>query len=598
MSTHTASRELRLFTLSPLHIGTGESLSPMDYVVDGDRFYRLQQEELYQLVRSEQFPEGPRRLMEWTQAKFREMRDLRDNRKQSHLMNRTNARTFFRDEQQEGLLMQYLRQRQPGGQQLIFDDDNRHRRSGEYRLGEVREAIRTGQDKQPYLPGTSIKGAIRTALLYDYLQRHGDFDELERLIEGQLNQDRRPRPEYFAAPLEAAVFFCKQREKREGRGGKPPSYRVREQEAQMDLLKYLAVSDAHQVGSQRLSLDVGKINLYLVEKERGRNKQPTGRLLAARQGQSSYAEMIARGQQLVAKLTVDSTALVFLLQQAQKGGIVVGEMEYYLQLRSKLQRLFNLSDAVLDQADSEALGEAIITHCLVACQRFAQAQLQRQQEWQDDYGSQDDPDNYAPRIAAGFAPVRQYGGQMMHLGYAAGFNATTVLLHFLRDQPHRKLYERIMRLYQLGRAPRQKGAYNPKISRFPKSRRFVEAERSIQPLGWLAILGSDEALPALSTPAGDSATGGSSAPSAKEAAPSTPEFFTGRLNYKKPPNLDAVVVKPGSPNQVQVYYIPDQMPMLDLRGYRTPLEVGTVIVVKTQFNKRGQLLSVSYLRAK
>jgi CRISPR/Cas system CSM-associated protein Csm5 (group 7 of RAMP superfamily) len=580
--------ELRLYTLSPLHIGTGETLSPMDYIVNGKMFYRIGQDELYKLV--QQLPDGPRLFSGWIEEQFAAMRDLRDNREQSRLSNRTNALAFFEQQGKKDFLLKYLQARPEGGQSLQLDDQNRQRGRTDHRFGEVREAIRTNQ--LPYLPGTSIKGAVRTALLYDYLLRHGDIAQLEYMFREQLN-NRRVRKEYFAAPLEAQAFFCGMNEKG----------RTRNQEAQMDLLKWLAVSDAHPV-DHNMRLQVGKINLYLVEKEQTRDRKQTPRLLASRQPQSSYAEMIPAGQGLSAQLNFDGTTLAFLLRKAGTSSITVKKNkdtnEYYQHLRKKVKQLFNLSNDLLDQADAQQLSNAIENHCQKALTNFSKAQLKRQEEWLEDYRTKVDKEDFGPRIAAGFVPVNAYQGQLMHLGYAAGFSATTALLFFLENNNLSALYERIMDYFQLGRAPKQKGRYTPNIRRFPKSRRFVESENSIQPLGWVAMLGAEETPPNITPPsAGDGNT--SSGPShhqREELENTEPTYFTGSINYKNPPELDAVVTKAGRPNKVKVYLAPDNCPELDLQAYRTPLEVGTIVIVKSQFNKRKELLSVSYFKTK
>ncbi|MEM1216710.1 MAG: type III-A CRISPR-associated RAMP protein Csm5, partial [Bacteroidota bacterium] len=470
----------RMYTLSPLHIGTGETLSPLDYIVHGNTFYRIRQEELYELVQ-EHIDGGTRDFASWIGEQMSAMRNLRDNRAQSDLNNKTNALTYFQNRGKQRELLQALQQRPQGGQMVLLDDQNQHRNRQGPKLGDVREAIRTGG--QAYLPGSSIKGSIRTALLYDYLQRHGDIAKLEPLIHRQLTNSR-TRKEYFASPLEAEVFFCPQEER-----GK-----IRPQEAQMDLLKWLSVSDAYATAAP--ALEVGKINLYLVEKEQ-RQRRPTGRLLAARQPQASYAEMIPTGCELRTTVQFDTAVLVQLLQRLDKGKIEVRGNTYYHALTTRLKRLFDLSDEQLKTQDAPALQDAILAHCQAAVARFSQAQWQRQQAWLDDYASQQDPENFGPRIQSGSQPIAGHAGPQFHLGYAAGFNATTVLLYFLqKDDAHRQLFERIMAKYELGKAPGQKGRYVPKISRFPKSRRLVEKEHVIQPLGWLALLRPDESLPA------------------------------------------------------------------------------------------------------
>lgn len=84
----------------------------------------------------------------------------------------------------------------------------------------------------------------------------------------------------------------------------------------------------------------------------------------------------------------------------------------------------------------------------------------------------------------------------------------------------------------------------------------------------------------------------------EEPASVGPKFFTGTLNPKRPPELDAVVIASGRPNKVKVYVRPDYMPELPLNGYANPLDAGTIVIVRTVLNKKGEVVQVSFGRRK
>ena len=599
---HWTWRPLRLFTLGPLHVGTGEDLTPMEYVVDGRNFYRLDQRTFFDLVR--RLDDGPQRLADWTDEQFAAMRDLRDNREQSRLINAVTPRAFFERVGQRQLLLDYLH-RQPA-QEFRPDDDNRRgRREG---IGQVRAGVRAAGSGQLYLPGSSLKGALRTALLYDWLQRNGEEKNIERLVRDRLNdRDFNRRGQRFANTLEAEVFFCGQRE------GK----RTRQQEAQMDLLRFIAVADAFDAEPETARGGVAKVNIYLVEQER-RGREKTGRLVASRQRQATYAEIIPGGRELRTQLGVDATSLAWLAQQLRGDHISRGDNDYYRDLPDKFRRLFNVDlggaagagSGNKEQGEADhppkRLAEAMLDHCFAALDRFTRAQLARQTDWLDDYRNQTDPGDYGDRIAAGYAPVFGYEGLRMHLGYAAGFGAVTALLYFLEDRGKRELFEQVMAKFNLGNRPGNRGRYQPKISRFPKSRRLAEGETKIQPLGWLAVLTPDAPRPELTFPtrstvrSGSAASGETARSEAKPAAsvPTGPQYFSGKLNYKRPPELDAVVVQSGRPNKVQVYLTPENRPVVELTAYRQPLAVGTVVRVLPQVTKKGVVLNGAFRKLK
>jgi hypothetical protein len=125
---------------------------------------------------------------------------------------------------------------------------------------------------------------------------------------------------------------------------------------------------------------------------------------------------------------------------------------------------------------------------------------------------------------------------------------------------------------------------DPERIRFPKSKRLVEQGRnSVAPLGWLKIE-NGEASPTTEVVQEQQA----------EPVIIKPQFYEGKINYKKPPILDAVVIQSDRPNKVQVYLAPENTVELSLDRYRNPLDEGTIIQVTTQFNKKGKLLQVSF----
>lgn len=587
--------QLRLYTLSPLHIGTGENLAPLDYVAHNEVFYRIDQEELIELIKS-QFENGRRLFSNWISEQYAAMRDLRDNREQSQLANQINAYAFFKAQGKERAFLQYLSGRE--GIRVIYDDDIRDRQRGQavVALGQVREAARSAG--KPYLPGSSIKGALRTALLYAYLTDYADAERIRKLVDMRL-QDRRSRKENFAKPLEEEVFFCDYFDGIKGRN--------RSGEAQMDLMRAVSISDAALQGDDR-HLEVAKVNIYLVEKRRHPSRRDEVTMASGRQRQAAYAEVIPGGRELTATLTVDGTFLHRLAHWAQGDkGLVRGHDKYWIGLDTRISKLFGMSLAEMRQSTPEAIAARVEQYMVNCLDRFARRQLVRQNTWTEHYAKHDERDRYAGRIERGFAPLRAAGETpFLHLGYGAGFTATTALLYFLEDQKREKQAKAILEQFGIGRAPNQKGPYTANLARFPKSRRLVETQRSIQPLGWLALLAPGQTGPVVEDSGAHAATHAgqeelvpmkSSTPTVPPK-PTGPAYFTGKPNPKKTVELDAEVLTPGTPNQVKVYLYPDNCPVLPLMAYRSALPQGAILVVNGQFNGKGELMTVSFKKMK
>ena len=76
--------KLRLQTYSPVHIGTGEELISMDYVIMGQDYYRVSQDKFIQFLveiddqKNSSFTE---QFAEWVMERTEELSDLHENRR-------------------------------------------------------------------------------------------------------------------------------------------------------------------------------------------------------------------------------------------------------------------------------------------------------------------------------------------------------------------------------------------------------------------------------------------------------------------------------------------------------------------------------------
>ena len=256
--------KIKLRTLTPLHVGTGEELAPLDYVVlaDQNRFYRLSQEEMLKFV-NDQIDGGAKVFADWVSEQFTAMREIRDNRALSQMSDKMNPYEFCASKQKVREFKQYLNDPSNGifNAPVSIDDftKQRHRGAKSIPLGRIREAIKNHR-REPILPGSSIKGAIRTAVFYHYLKNHADPKLIESLVIDQL-ENKRARKERFALPLIHEAFFCHTQ----------AGDRLKKDDEKMDLFKLLHCKDA-QLTKQEQVLGLSKVNIYLVEKKLSKDK--------------------------------------------------------------------------------------------------------------------------------------------------------------------------------------------------------------------------------------------------------------------------------------------------------------------------------------
>ncbi len=149
----------QLTPLTPIHVGTGESLEPFEYVVAGDTLYRFTLDDfLLALSRDDQ-------------AQFVEQVE--------HSVPAT--RRFVAERVKIAVsVARFVADVSPAARAL-YDG----RMEGGVAHPEVRACIRTSD--LPYVPGSSLKGALRTALLYHAMDKDNparDARQLEQAVFG------------------------------------------------------------------------------------------------------------------------------------------------------------------------------------------------------------------------------------------------------------------------------------------------------------------------------------------------------------------------------------------------------------------------------
>lgn len=581
--------KLYLRTLSPVHIGTGEELTSMDYLVYQRKFYKIDQDRLFQLTAKILPDGGARKLGDWISDQFAAMNETRDNRELSRLNDNMNVFRFFEQMKKGPDLLKEL-QSAPFTDEAIpvlIDEKtrNRHRDAAVLPLGQVRGMTKNGRG-YPYVPGSSLKGSLRSALFFHYLSNFGDKSQIDRILREQLSQ--RARKERFGLPLTHEAFYCAVKDLK--------SNRLKTDDEKMDLLKLVRIPDAGLRPSNH-PVQLAKINIYLVEKDQLKDPRQKAEFRAVQQPQASYCETIPQGNILETELDFDIEFLLQTKKFIRDGGIPAGDQLQWIGIEKKVKQLFGLDLQTLTEQNKDEKKHAVLQHLMDVWAAFSRRQIASHKNWLDHFGK-NDRSGFTPRIEKGCKPVfDRHQQHLLHLGYGTGFQGMTAMLYFLEDARLESLYKSVLETFGIGNKPGNKGTYKVNMERFPKSRRLIEeSDRIIRPLGWLEWV--DENTPAELEENTAPETETAEETPATPAQPVEPAFFTGKFNPNKPPDLDAVVVVSGRPNRVKVYFSPDNMPDLPLNGYANPLEVGTVIVVRSVVNKKGEVVQVSFGKKK
>ena len=291
---------------------------------------------------------------------------------------------------------------------------------------EIREAIKTVENR-PYIPGSTLKGTIRTALLGELIsESHAIYDESLSQLKTVINQRPRgnPRRQQPARPIEALAF------------GRDPN---------RDLLRALQVSDTTPLNSE--SLEIGMAwtvtldrNHKLVQKiDRGREYK-------------NFVQQFQTGQSLTFTLKIDE--LLFREREEERLGFN----------NLQAQALRDISEvcrsAIHVLMDREL--EFFETHNLPEMANFYDRLIQL--------------NNNLPE-----------GAFLLQIGWGTGYHANTVTALFTEDeQAPENLLMDLRKHFRLGESRSQRGQYDPR--EFPKTRRILyQGQNPVAPLGWVKI---------------------------------------------------------------------------------------------------------------
>lgn len=290
---------------------------------------------------------------------------------------------------------------------------------------EIREAIKTVHN-QPYIPGSTLKGAIRTALLGELLSESDDiYDKSLNQLETLIDQRSRgnPRREQPARRIEGLAL------------GRDPN---------RDILRALHVSDSIPLDSD--SLEIGMAwtvtlnqNDQLVQKiDRGREYK-------------NFVQQFQAGQRLTFTLKIDE----LLFREREKARL------NFTNLQEK---------ALRDIAE--------------VCRSATAALMDREQEFFDYYNFSEITNFYDKLIRLN--NTLPEGAFLLQIGWGTGYHANTVTSLFADDKESSVNWMDIRERFKLGESRSQRGHYDER--EFPKTRRVLyRGQNPITPLGWVKI---------------------------------------------------------------------------------------------------------------
>jgi CRISPR type III-A-associated RAMP protein Csm5 len=498
-----------LTCLTPVHIGTGRELHPMEYAIRNGTYYVLRLDPALEYLEGKVTGVVEKYMEHATQALEELARSRGQGQKLRYYAEDVGILQFCEKElKRRDLAEQLLRQPDVVAYRC---DGVTWRPQGKHR--QVREQMKF--NGLPYIPGTSIKGAIRTSLAYALLLDLSD-QELDNLL-GSFPDDRssvRARIQDLKQKYETALGhlkqgndqqagkeladLAKQRSGLEKRIGEPLDHfffrcgaenrgEVKYDEPHMDLLRVLRISDCHLRSG---GMTVGEMFARA----------------ARRSAQSEIpipAEMIDREARLEFEMSLDVRLLQEMARNASKS-----EREW-IGFPEKFRRLFACEPQELlrlQKPDELARWEKEKLDLLLRrVHRHSVDILKRDERWAKK-AANDVGQGLLQALNELRARAEKAGdGCLLRVGFASGWHATTVAMALEErgktDLLSDLLYVFLMDLPQnLRRTLTRQGLSNkqnhgtilrllrrtPDASAFPTSRRLLrEADGQVTPIGWV-----------------------------------------------------------------------------------------------------------------
>lgn len=291
---------------------------------------------------------------------------------------------------------------------------------------DIREAIKS-VGYRPYIPGSTIKGALRTALLAGFIDRDDNLFENSLDYLKKITKQRgrgNPRRETPAQKIEKDAF------------GKDPNH---------DLLRALQVSDTTTFGSE--SLEIGTAWTVTLN----RSNQLVQKIENGRE-YKNFVQQLAAGQQTTLTLKIDD----LLFRENEK-----------LRLRF-----------------SESQEEWLRDFAEV-CRSEANVYMQDERDFFVKYDFPNMPDKYDEliKINSGLSE----GTFLLQIGWGTGYETNTITSSFVYShEASEDLMIDLRKRFELGKSRSQRDYYDER--EFPKTRRVLyRGENPKAPLGWVKI---------------------------------------------------------------------------------------------------------------
>jgi len=403
--------KVKITTLSPIHIGSGKEISPIEFINN----YRISFDRLCDLI-YEKFGE-----------KFFDFLNEEEN------LENLDAQKLIR--------------------KFNLNNNEVVKYCGIYRLNSIlrrstREALKVNH--KLYIPGTSLQGSIRTALLYKVLKDDPIF--LSNYLNNLLTKLKEMSFHKFESLMKSLDDKLIQRVFHYGK--KNSNGFISYEDQQNDLMKLLYVSDSNSIEVEE-HCSVDEIKVFAFNKD------------LPHLGFSIYAETIVPKTtfEFELRFNLDFVKEIAKKYKSQKKFIE----DNFVDIDKKLLALFNIDIFKVDELDETSIIKNILDDLLNFGQEVSKVEAKY-------VNSLKNKTNFK------FLSHIYDFDSKFKIGYGSGFHAMTIFPLLYTDR-FRDMAQTLYQTLSIGRH-RNKAPLN--INQFPFTRKLKYNDR-IEPLGWVTF---------------------------------------------------------------------------------------------------------------
>lgn len=164
--------EYKIKTLSPVHIGCGEKYTGLNFIIDKGMFYCIEPEKFVSTLDSGLI----NKFVCWIEKSSAEIDTLENKKRASNYEDKKRIGNEIRQKTRLFNLKKFIDDNRLNLQQIIANAQYAMPvQQGVFNDSEITPFIK--QMNKPYIPGTEIKGAIRTAVLYCAIMDNREHQE-------------------------------------------------------------------------------------------------------------------------------------------------------------------------------------------------------------------------------------------------------------------------------------------------------------------------------------------------------------------------------------------------------------------------------------